>query len=115
MHISGWMEANIAFMRSGGYSVSHRIKEVTVPTLVLWGRNDEILDAKFAEKFPQELPESRVVFVERCGHSPHLEQAGIVGGIILDSVLPLLEEGIPPSGEDSDELRKEEVVLSSLI
>lgn len=79
-------------MRSGGYSVSQRIKEITVPTLVLWGRNDEILDSKLAEKIPEELPGSQLVFVDRCGHSPHLEQAGIVAGIVLDSILGVNEQ-----------------------
>jgi hypothetical protein len=31
----GWLEANVAFMRSGGYSVSTRIKEVRLRAL--WG------------------------------------------------------------------------------
>uniref|UniRef100_A0A7R9VBF3 AB hydrolase-1 domain-containing protein n=1 Tax=Chlamydomonas euryale TaxID=1486919 RepID=A0A7R9VBF3_9CHLO len=80
----GWMEANVAFMRSGGYSVSSRIKDVSVDTLVLWGRNDEILDAKFAEQFTRELPTSRLVYVERCGHTPHLESAPFVAEQIKD-------------------------------
>jgi len=42
-HLPGWTDANVAFMRSGGYAVSQRIGEVALPTLVVWGRNDEIL------------------------------------------------------------------------
>lgn len=41
--LPGWTDANVAFMRSGGYAISARIKDVSCPTLVVWGRNDEIL------------------------------------------------------------------------
>ncbi len=57
--------------------------QVTVPTLVLWGRNDEILASKYAERFPAELPQSQLVFVDQCGHSPHLEKAGVVAQQVL--------------------------------
>ena len=30
-------------LQSGGYAVSGRIGDVSLPTLVVWGRNDEIL------------------------------------------------------------------------
>lgn len=35
---AGWVNANISFMRSNGYSISQRIPHVTVPSLVIWGR-----------------------------------------------------------------------------
>lgn len=30
-------------LQSGGYAISSAIKDVQLPTLVVWGRNDEIL------------------------------------------------------------------------
>ncbi len=60
--------------------------QVTVPTMVLWGRNDEILDSKFAERFPKELPGSQLIFVDKCGHSPHLESASFVTEQVLGFV-----------------------------
>ena len=75
-----------------------------MPTLVLWGRNDEILDVKLVDKFPEELPGAQIVFVDRCGHSPHLEQAGIVAGIILDTILPFDDEVVRSDEGDSEEI-----------
>jgi pimeloyl-ACP methyl ester carboxylesterase len=43
-------------------------------TLVLWGREDKILEPSYAEKFMKELPNARLVWVEKCGHVAHLEQ-----------------------------------------
>ncbi len=46
-------------MKSGGYAVSKRIPELKQEVLVLWGRNDEIVDCKNAEKIAEDLPHSR--------------------------------------------------------
>ena len=73
-HLPGWTSANVAFMRSGGYAVSTRLNDVTVPTLVVWGRQDEILSPEYAQKFIDALPDARLVWVEECGHVPALEQ-----------------------------------------
>lgn len=56
---SGWTNSNIAFIRSGGYAVSKRIPELQPDVLVLWGRNDEIVECKNAEKLAEDLPHSR--------------------------------------------------------
>ncbi|CAM9641487.1 unnamed protein product, partial [Phaeothamnion confervicola] len=72
----GWEDASMGYMRSGGFSVSKRMAEVTAPSLVLWGRQDEILDPKTArpERFVEEMPRAELRYVENCGHVPHLEQ-----------------------------------------
>ncbi|WP_242541856.1 alpha/beta fold hydrolase [Leptolyngbya sp. Cla-17] len=39
-----WKEAIASFTRSGGYSdLSDRIAQVTHPTLILWGKADDVL------------------------------------------------------------------------
>lgn len=72
----GWLDANVAFMSSGGYSVSNDLDRVNCPTLIVWGRNDEILDPKYADMFVEELKgtKAKVRWVEECGHVPALEQ-----------------------------------------
>ncbi|CAL8469332.1 g8873 [Coccomyxa elongata] len=72
--LPGWTNSNIAFMRSGGYSVSKRIPELQQEVLVLWGRNDEIVECKFADNFARDLPHSRLKILEDCGHCIHLEK-----------------------------------------
>lgn len=71
-----WSEALIAFTKSGGYNfLSPHIAEITVPTLVVWGRQDRILGVKDAARFQAEIPHSKLVWIDQCGHVPHLEQA----------------------------------------
>lgn len=80
----GWEDANVAFMRSGGYSIASRIGSVAQETLVLWGRDDEILDPKlYAQRFQDTLPSGRLVWVDKCGHCPHLEQPSFTADQIL--------------------------------
>jgi pimeloyl-ACP methyl ester carboxylesterase len=71
----GWNEALVNFMKSGGFAPSKLVSQVPVPTLVLWGRQDTILDGnEFAPKFLEALPEASLTWIEECGHVPHLEQ-----------------------------------------
>ena len=46
-------------MKSGGYKVSQKIKEVKQDTLVVWGAKDEILDPESGNLFAEKLPHSR--------------------------------------------------------
>lgn len=44
------------------------------PTLVIWGRNDEILEVSDADRFQREITNSKVQILDNCGHVPHLEK-----------------------------------------
>lgn len=46
-------------MKSGGYKVSKKIKDVKQDTLVVWGAKDEILDPKSGSLFAEKLPQSK--------------------------------------------------------
>jgi pimeloyl-ACP methyl ester carboxylesterase len=47
----GWSDAMVSFMQSGGFSPSSKISKINSPALVLWGRQDGILDGEeFANK-----------------------------------------------------------------
>ena len=47
----GWTEAMVSFMQSGGFSPSSKVATIDSPALVLWGREDGILDGnEFANK-----------------------------------------------------------------
>ncbi|DBB08794.1 TPA: hypothetical protein ACH3X3_007456 [Trebouxia sp. C0006] len=96
-YLSGWAEANVAFIQSGGYSLSKRIPLVQQECLVVWGRNDKILKPDYAEQFSQVLPKSKLVWVENCGHCPHLEQPQALADCIVDFALSAKAEQVPSS------------------
>jgi len=49
----------------------HRIDR---PTQLVWGREDRILPAVYAEHWQRLVPGSSLTYVERCGHFPRIKQ-----------------------------------------
>jgi pimeloyl-ACP methyl ester carboxylesterase len=79
----GWREALIGFTKSGGYgNFGDMLSEISQPALILWGRQDQILGVKDADRFQKLLPQSNLVWVENCGHVPHLEQPQVTAELI---------------------------------
>ncbi len=73
-----WSKALISFTKSGGYNfLKERIAQIDRETLVLWGRQDQILGTKDAARFERTLKDGKLIWIEDCGHVPHLEQAKI--------------------------------------
>ncbi|WP_088891078.1 alpha/beta fold hydrolase [Leptolyngbya ohadii] len=80
-----WQRALIAFTRSGGYpSFRKQLSQLQPPTLILWGRNDRILGIKDAPRLQQAIPRSQLIWIDQCGHVPHLEQPNRTAEYILD-------------------------------
>jgi pimeloyl-ACP methyl ester carboxylesterase len=86
LEIPNWHQALIAFTKSGGYSAFRfkKIAEIVQPTLILWGDSDKILGIKDAARFKRAIPQSTLIWIQDCGHLPHLEQAQITARHILD-------------------------------
>ncbi|WP_414621383.1 alpha/beta fold hydrolase [Calothrix sp. CCY 0018] len=78
LDMPNWHEAIISFTKSGGYSeIAPRIKEISKPTLILWGEKDETLPMEDAYKFERDIVQSRLISLN-CGHTPQLEQPKVV-------------------------------------
>ena len=79
----GWNRALIAFTKSGGYgSFLKRLEQIKQPTLILWGREDRILGTKDADKFKKAIANSNLIWINKCGHVPHLEKPQITSEAI---------------------------------
>jgi len=79
-----WCDATLSFMKSGGFKVRNSIPKVPVETLVMWGRDDKILEPSYADKFMEELPNAKLVWVDECGHVAHLEQPDFMCRTLLE-------------------------------
>jgi len=85
LEMPDWHRALISFTKSGGYpSIRKQLDRLTLPTLLMWGRNDNILGTKPAAIFQRELPDSQLVWLDRCGHVPHLEAPQATAHHILE-------------------------------
>jgi pimeloyl-ACP methyl ester carboxylesterase len=54
--------------------VSARIRDVDVPTLILWGQNDNVIDLWQGERLRKEIKNARLEILPDCGHMPHEER-----------------------------------------
>ena len=79
-----WNKALIAFTKSGGYgSFADQIGKLQQQALIIWGRQDKILGTKDALKFDRTIPNSKLVWIDNCGHVPHLEKPQVTTHEIL--------------------------------
>ncbi len=54
---------------------SGQIPSIKTPTLILWGKEDEMISASFANKFDTDIPNSRMIIYDDIGHLPMEEHA----------------------------------------
>lgn len=56
------------------HNLGDKLHQVKAPTLLVWGRDDNVTPAFVGEKFNELIENSRLIFVEKCGHAPMMEQ-----------------------------------------
>lgn len=49
------------------------LKNINVPTLLLWGEDDQVTTMAVAEQFHKNIPGSKLVTIKNCGHAPMIE------------------------------------------
>jgi len=59
-----------------------RYKEITLPTLILWGKQDVAISVKKAYRLNHELPHSQIEIFEKAGHLPQEEVPKLVNKAI---------------------------------
>ncbi|MBD2097241.1 alpha/beta fold hydrolase [Trichocoleus sp. FACHB-591] len=55
--------------------IRDRLNTMSLPVLVVWGKQDSILPVAHAQVAAQQLPYAQVHIFDACGHWSHLEQA----------------------------------------
>ena len=79
--------------------VTARIREIDLPTLLLWGRHDRVVPLDVAERLLAALPNAQLEIMEDCGHVPPEE----LPKKSLEIVLKFLRgEGEDPSPQTPD-------------
>jgi pimeloyl-ACP methyl ester carboxylesterase len=56
------------------YDFEDRLPEIACPTLIVWGRNDEIVPVEDAYEYERLIPGARKVIFDETGHVPMLER-----------------------------------------
>ena len=64
-----------------------RLKKIKSPTLILWGKNDEWINVKYAQKFKTMIKASRLSIMNETGHIPMEERPFESLEIVMDFLL----------------------------
>jgi pimeloyl-ACP methyl ester carboxylesterase len=54
--------------------VGGRLGGITIPTLVVWGGDDQIVPLADGKDYAAKIPGARLVVIPECGHAPSLER-----------------------------------------
>lgn len=80
--LPGRLEATEAFFdsviphaREPECLVIHRLEQISIPTLIVTGRDDIRASWEMAEAASKRIPDCRIRIFEKCGHAPMLEHA----------------------------------------
>jgi pimeloyl-ACP methyl ester carboxylesterase len=77
-----------SYLWPGPQSLWGLAARVTVPTLVVWGRKDRLVDARLGPRTARTIPDSRLLMLDGVGHTAQLE----VPRILARAVLAFLRE-----------------------
>ena len=101
-----------SFLRAylpGEGSLWRAARRITVPTLVIAGRQDQLVDIRVAPQVARAIPDSRLMMLEGVGHVAQME----VPRIVARAVLGLLDEyaGVLPAAVEMRTPRRPTVII----
>jgi len=64
--------------------VDAKLASIHAPTLVVWGREDELLPESMGEKLRDAIPGAKLAVFDQCGHVPQLEKPADFNKAVLD-------------------------------
>ena len=55
-------------------AVIAQYKTISVPVLIIWGEEDEVVPLSVGQNFKRDIPDSELVILPKCGHMPPEEE-----------------------------------------
>lgn len=66
------------------HNMRNDVGQIRVPTLLIWGLNDNITPPRVAHEFDSLIPNTELHFIDQCGHAPMMEQPEQFNRIVSD-------------------------------
>ena len=67
-------------------AIRHNMKDdlpsISIPTCLIWGKNDGVTPPEVAEEFHQLIPNSELHWIDKCGHAPMMEHSDEFNAIL---------------------------------
>lgn len=65
-------------------NLGEELNRISIPVLLIWGKNDNVTPPFVAEEFKKLLPNSELHFIDHCGHAPMMEVPEEFNKILLN-------------------------------
>ncbi len=72
--IRSTVQATLESLKTKLPLLDDRLKNIKVPALIIWGREDTLTPLAYAERFAKGIPGSKLVVIDSAGHIPQVEQ-----------------------------------------
>lgn len=79
-------EKILAELVEDGLDLTERLSRIEVPTMLLWGDRDRLIDLSAGHVYHRAIPGSRLVVMHGIGHCPQVEAPGATARRILETV-----------------------------
>ena len=99
-YISTYRGLMATFLQSfvpGSHSLWRLARQITAPTLVVWGKQDRVIDVRLAPETGEAIPDSRLLILNRVGHVAMMEEPAAVARAIV----AMLDEVRRAEGSDT--------------
>ena len=74
----GNRQATIDIFKQRAKPQPEKIKTIAIPTLIIWGEDDQLIDVSNAYRFQQDIKGSQLLIIKKSGHVPMEETPEIV-------------------------------------
>lgn len=55
------------------HNIADKLHNIKAPTLLIWGKQDDITPPEAAEKFDELIENTQLIFIDECKHAPMME------------------------------------------
>jgi 2-hydroxy-6-oxonona-2,4-dienedioate hydrolase len=69
-----------------GALTEEQVRGVKAPTLIVWGKYDELANPAGADRLEKAIPGAKKVIIDDCGHMPQLEKADEFNRLVREFV-----------------------------
>ncbi len=69
-----------------GYDTRHRLAEITLPTLVIWGEQDRLVPVGAAYAYEKRIPHSELHLIHDTGHMVQIERPARFNQVVEDFI-----------------------------
>jgi 2-hydroxy-6-oxonona-2,4-dienedioate hydrolase len=81
------------------HNLGDKLYKIKPPTLLIWGKQDTVTPPFVAEKFHELIPNSRLHFLDKCGHAPMMEKPEAFNEILDAFLKEVMAENLVAKGE----------------